>query len=158
MFRNCKFRDLAGPRIKLAEVMPEPGVAKDFLFQPAALGEPCGVRRHAVRVNGMTCLSLGHLDVLSGIGEISICVGYKTASGLITELPRDLVYRDDIEPMYETMPGWTEDLSEVRRFHDLPLNTQNFVVRVGELAGVRIATVSVGPGREQTIIDEEVLV
>lgn len=114
------------------------------------------VLRYSVAVNGMTCLSLGHLDVLAGLPEVKICVAYETESGeRIEDLPSDLAFRTDLRPVYETLPGWDEDLSEVRREEDLPANTRAFVKRVQELIGIPIATLSVGPAREQTMIVDE---
>jgi len=114
------------------------------------------VLRYSVAVNGMTCLALGHLDVLAGLPEVKICVAYEDASGKrVEDLPSDLAFRTDLQPIYETLPGWDEDLSEVRHVEDLPANTRAFVQRVQELIGIPIATLSVGPAREQTMIVDE---
>ncbi len=116
------------------------------------------ILRYAVQVNGLSCLSLGHLDVLSGLDTVKICVAYKEKDGtLITQMPTDLPYREDLEPVYETLPGWKEEVSDVRTYEDLPENAKRFAKRVEELIEVPIATLSVGPGREQTIIFEEVV-
>ncbi len=114
--------------------------------------------RYAVQVNGLSCLSLGHLDVLAGLPEVKICVAYETPDGArLDTLPSDLPFRTDIRAVYETLPGWGEDLSHVQAMRDLPPNARAYVDRVQELAGVPIATVSVGPAREQTIIVDGVL-
>ncbi len=116
------------------------------------------VLRYSARVNGLSCLSLGHLDVLSGLDSVQIGVGYSTKSGeTLDQLPSDLPFRTDIEPIYETLPGWSEDLSAIRSFENLPLNACNYVKRVEELAGIPIGTLSVGPAREQTILFNDVL-
>ncbi len=116
------------------------------------------VLRYSVRVNGLSCLSLGHLDVLSGLESVKIGMGYRTKSGdTLTQLPSDLPFRTDIEPIYETLPGWSEDLSEVRSFDALPETARNYVRRVEELAEIPIGTLSVGPAREQTILFHDVL-
>ena len=116
------------------------------------------ILRYAVQVNGMSCLSLGHLDVLSGLDEVKICVAYRDTDGtLITQMPTDLPYREELEPVYETLPGWKEDVSEVRIYADLPENAKRFAKRVEELIEIPIGTMSVGPGREQTIIFEDVI-
>ena len=116
------------------------------------------ILRYAVQVNGLSCLALGHLDVLAGLDEVKICVGYETTSGeRLEDLPSDLPFRTDIKAVYETLPGWPEDLSDARTVDDLPANARAFVNRVQELAGIPIATVSVGPAREQTIILDGVL-
>ncbi len=116
------------------------------------------ILRYSVQVNGLSCLALGHLDVLAGLDEVKICVGYETTGGeRLEDLPSDLPFRTDITAVYETLPGWSEDLSNAKRLEDLPANARAFVDRVQELAGVPIATLSVGPAREQTIILDGVL-
>jgi adenylosuccinate synthase len=116
------------------------------------------ILRYAVRVNGMSCLSLGHLDVLSGLDEVKICVAYQTDAGeTLHDLPADLPFRTDCRPVYETLPGWKEDVTEVLSMKDLPANALKFIQRVQELAGIPIGTLSVGPAREQTILFDDVL-
>jgi adenylosuccinate synthase len=116
------------------------------------------VVRYAVQVNGLNCLSLGHLDVLTGLEEVKIGVAYKDgADETITDLPSDLPFRTDIMPVYETLPGWSEEISGARALNDLPGAARRYVERVQELAGVPVATLSVGPGREQTIVLDDVL-
>lgn len=116
------------------------------------------ILRYSVQVNGLSCLSLGHLDVLAGMDEVKICVGYETTSGeRLEDLPSDLPFRADIRAVYETLPGWSEDLSGARKLEELPAACRAFITRVQELAGVPIATLSVGPAREQTIILDGVL-
>ena len=113
------------------------------------------ILRYAVQVNGLDYLSLGHLDVLAGLDEVKICVGYHTLTGeTLTRLPSDLPFRTDLTPVYETLPGWGVEAEHARTFEELPQNAQAFVRRVEELAGVTIASASVGPGREQTIFIE----
>ncbi len=114
--------------------------------------------RFAVQVNGLSCLALGHLDVLSGLKEIKVCVAYMTDAGeRLEDLPCDLVCRTDCHPVYETLPGWDEEIADARSLAELPANARAYVQRVQELAGVPIATLSVGPGREQTIILDDVI-
>jgi adenylosuccinate synthase len=111
------------------------------------------VLRYSAQVNGLGWLSLGHLDVLAGLPEVKIGVAYRTVDGeTLTELPSDLPFRTDITPIYETLPGWSEDVSGARSLDDLPANAVQYVRRVEELVGVPVATLSVGPAREQTII------
>lgn len=116
------------------------------------------VLRYAVQVNGLSCLSLGHLDVLAGLDEVKICVAYEKSNGeRLEDLPSDLPFRTDIRAVYETLPGWSEDLSGALTLEDLPRNARAYMERVQELAGVPVATVSIGPAREQTIILDSVL-
>lgn len=116
------------------------------------------VLRYSARINGLTCLSLGHLDVLTGMETVQICVGYKNSAGKqVEELPSDLGDSDVYEPIYITLPGWVEDVSQAQSLAELPENARKYVEVVEELTGVPIATLSVGPGREQTILIEEKL-
>jgi adenylosuccinate synthase len=117
------------------------------------------ILRYSVQVNGLTCLALGHADVLSGLDEVKICVAYTDAEGKqVEDLPSDLPFRTDITPVYETLPGWQEELGDIRTWEALPANTRRFVERVQELVGVPVATLSVGPAREQTLLLNEDLV
>jgi adenylosuccinate synthase len=115
------------------------------------------ILRYSAQVNGLGWLALGHLDVLAGLPEVNIGVAYRTTEGeTLTELPSDLPFRTDITPIYETLPGWSEDVSGARSLDDLPANAIQYVRRVEELVGVRVATLSVGPAREETIVLHDV--
>jgi adenylosuccinate synthase len=115
------------------------------------------ILRFAARVNGLTCLSLGLIDVLSGLDPLRVCVAYRIGGKTVTELPYDLLQRTDLEPIYEELPGWEGDITGARTMAELPDNCRRYVRRVEELAGVPVATVSVGPGRDQTIVVPGVL-
>ena len=115
------------------------------------------VMRHSRRVSGITNLSLNSIDVLTGLETIKICTAYKTPDGqVIEDYPASLKLLKSCTPVYEELPGWTEDITSCRRLEDLPLNAQNYVRRISELVGAKIATLSVGPDREQTMILESV--
>ena len=115
------------------------------------------ILRYAVQVNGLSCLSLGHLDVLTGLETVKIGVGYMSGGEKLDSIPCDLAHREDIEPIYEELPGWSEDVSGARVLDDLPENVRTYIRRVEELAGVPIASLSVGPAREETIVIEGVM-
>lgn len=116
------------------------------------------ILRYAVQINGLSCLSLGHLDVLSGLETVQICTAYKDREGnLLQSVPYDLAFREDLEPVYETLPGWKEEVGEIRSYDDLPENAKAFARRVEQLIGIPIATLSVGPGREQTLYFDQVI-
>ncbi len=104
--------------------------------------------RLAVRVNGMTEIALTKLDVLTGRDELKICVGYEIGGVRHDEPPYD--DWDAIVPVYETLPGWTEDITTCRTRADLPLHARRYVDRIEELVGCKVGVVSVGPDREQT--------
>ncbi len=114
------------------------------------------VMRHSRRVSGLTNLSLNSIDVLSGLEEVKICVAYDLDGERIDYYPASLETLQRCKPIYETLPGWSEDITGVRHLDDLPETAKNYVRRVSELVGVKISTFSVGPGREQTNILESV--
>ena len=115
------------------------------------------VMRHSKRVSGITNLSLNSIDVLTGLETIKICVAYRKPNGEeISHYPASLVELGQCEPVYEELPGWTEDITGCRSLEELPENARNYVRRISELVGVRISTFSVGPDREQTNILESV--
>ncbi|RMF12243.1 MAG: adenylosuccinate synthase, partial [Candidatus Dadabacteria bacterium] len=105
--------------------------------------------RTAVRLNGFTHLCLTKLDVLTGIDPIRICTAYRLGDQLLTELPDDPDALEQLEPVYEELPGWTEDLREVRRRDDLPEAAAQYIARIEADLDVPIALVSVGPGRSE---------
>jgi len=115
------------------------------------------IARYATRVNGITDFFLTKLDVLSGLDTVPICVGY-TVDGVRTDdMPMTQTDIHHAVPVYEEMPGWWEDISKARMFEDLPVNAQNYVLRIEELAGARVSCIGVGPGRDETIVRHDVL-
>ncbi len=115
------------------------------------------IARYATRVNGFTDYFLTKLDVLTGIGEIPICVAYDVDGTRYDEMPLTQSEFHHAEPIYETMPAWDEDITECRSFEDLPQKAQDYVERLEELSGCRISYIGVGPGRDQTIVRHDVL-
>jgi adenylosuccinate synthase len=111
---------------------------------------------YAARVNGMTAQSLMLLDVLTGFDEVKICTAYKHGDEIIEDYPASLAKLEKCEPVYETLPGWSEDITGAEKFEDLPVNCQNYVNRIEELTGVPVKIISIGPKRSQTIIRERV--
>ncbi len=108
--------------------------------------------RYTSRLSGATDIALTLLDVLSTFDEIKICTAYKLHGEVINYFPASIIDVRDLEPVYETLPGWQEDLSDIKQFDKLPENTIKYVTRIEELTGCPVSIVSVGPGREQTII------
>ncbi len=109
--------------------------------------------RHAVRVSGITGIALTKLDVLTGVEKLRICTGYRTDEAEFTRsVPANLRLLSRCRPVYEELEGWTEDIRGARRIEELPRNTRRYVDRLEELAGARLALVSVGPDREETIL------
>lgn len=115
------------------------------------------VMRHSKRVSGITNLCLNSIDVLTGLETVKICVSYRKPNGEeIRHYPASLVELGQCEPVYEELPGWTEDITGCRTLEELPIEAQNYVRRISELVGVKISTFSVGPDRNQTNILEDV--
>lgn len=115
------------------------------------------VMRHSKRVSGITNLCLNSIDVLTGLETVKICVSYRKPNGEeIRHYPASLVELGQCEPVYEELPGWTEDITGCRTLDELPIEAQNYVHRISELVGVKISTFSVGPDRNQTNILEDV--
>jgi adenylosuccinate synthase len=109
--------------------------------------------RQSKRLSGITGIALTKLDVLTGIEKLKICVGYKTQQGKSTESvpsnPRMLAL---CEPVYEVLDGWKENITKATKIEELPYNTRQYIERLEELAGIQSVLVSVGAGREETII------
>ena len=108
--------------------------------------------RHAVRMNGMTGIALTKLDVLTGFKKIPICTAYRYEDKFVNEFPASSKVMQGAQPVYEEMQGWEAPLDNVRKFSDLPKAAQKYVRRIEEVVGSEIILVSVGPGREQTIL------
>lgn len=108
--------------------------------------------RHAHRVDGLDYLSLNLLDVLSGLKTIKIARAYELDGKEINYYPASLEELDRCKPIYDELPGWDEDITKVTKFDDLPENAKNYLKRIEELTATPLATVSVGPDREQTMI------
>ncbi|MDX1931783.1 MAG: adenylosuccinate synthase [Capsulimonadales bacterium] len=110
--------------------------------------------RYSARLNGLTGICVGHLDVLAGFESVAICTAYLRNGVRVTEFPGgDVSHLDGCEPEYEWLPGWSEtDMERVREFGDLPTNARNYVRRVSEIAGVPAVLVSIGPRRDQTLV------
>ncbi|MDQ0176283.1 adenylosuccinate synthase [Bacillus chungangensis] len=108
------------------------------------------VVRHARRVSGLTDLSLNSIDVLTGIETLKICTSYRYKGTVLEEFPASLKVLSQCEPIYEELPGWTEDITGCRSLDELPANARHYVERVSQLTGIPISIFSVGPDRSQT--------
>jgi adenylosuccinate synthase len=102
-------------------------------------------------VNSISRIALTKLDVLSGFDEIQVCTSYKGYS----HPPSDAESLEEVEPQYEILPGWSEDISGVRNLSDLPENCRAYIRRIEELVGIDVGLVSVGPGRLDTILADD---
>ena len=102
-------------------------------------------------MNGYTGLNLTKLDILSGFKEIKIAVAYKYKGEVLPYFPSNLDVLGDVEVEWETLEGWTEDLSNCKTFESLPVNAQKYVKRIEQLVGVPIKWIGVGAARSALI-------
>ena len=91
------------------------------------------------------------LDVLSGLDELQICVAYELDGEQIKDFPSHADDLRRVKPVFETLPGWQEDVTGIRQYEDLPERAREYLARVSELVGRPVGIVSIGPDREQTI-------
>ena len=110
------------------------------------------IARYAVRINGLTDFFLTKLDVLTGWEKIPVCVAYDIDGVRVEELPASQSDFHHAKPIYEYLPGWSEDISGARKISDLPVNAQNYIKFLEEISGAPMSAVGVGPGRDQTIV------
>jgi adenylosuccinate synthase len=108
--------------------------------------------RNSMRLNGLTGIVITKLDVLGGLESLKICTAYEHKGTIIHHFPANLKVLEACKPIYETLPGWSEDISGIREFEDLPPNAQNYLKRIEALLEIPIPIISVGPGRDETIM------
>ena len=125
----------------------------------ATTGRPrrCGwfdsvLARFAAQVNGLTGLAVTKLDVLDTLPELQVATGYRMPDGTVTDdFPADTWSLSDVEPVYQTLPGWEQSTCEVRKLENLPANARAYLDRVAELANTPVHWISVGSKRSQII-------
>ena len=110
------------------------------------------VVKSSSRLNGLSGLVITKLDVLTGIPKLKIAVSYSCRGNPLDTIPPQLEALEQCQPVFKELPGWEEDITKVRRWEDLPRNTQNYLKAIEDLSGVPLHMVSVGPGREETIL------
>jgi adenylosuccinate synthase len=115
------------------------------------------VAKFATRINGLTDIFLTKLDVLTGIKEIPVCVAYDVDGVRMDEIPVSQSDFHHAKPIYETYPGWDEDITAAKKFEDLPKNAQDYVLALEKLSGTRISAIGVGPDRNATIVRHDLL-
>jgi len=110
--------------------------------------------RRAVRLNGLSGIAVTKLDVLADQPTLRLCTGYRLHGETLDDLPPSAASAEQLEPIYEDLPGFTDDLTTARRLEDLPETARSYLRRIEELVGCPICLVSVGPRRQETIILE----
>jgi adenylosuccinate synthase len=108
--------------------------------------------RYSVELCGITHIALTLLDVLSGLDHVRVCTGYLHQGKRLDYFRADVETLAEVEPIYETLPGWKQDISQVRRWDELPLEAKQYVQVLEKLVGAPIRMVSVGPERTATLI------
>nr|WP_209311212.1 adenylosuccinate synthase [Streptomyces spiramenti] len=109
------------------------------------------IARYATRVNGLTDFFLTKLDVLTGWERIPVCVAYEVDGKRVEELPYNQSDFHHAKPIYEYLPGWTEDITKAKSLEDLPANARAYVQALEDMSGAPISAIGVGPGRDETI-------
>jgi adenylosuccinate synthase len=115
------------------------------------------IARYSARINGITDFVLTKLDVLTGLSEIPVCVAYEVDGVRFDEMPVNQSDFHHATPIYETFPGWTEDISSARTFDDLPDNAKNYVLAIEKMSGARFSAIGVGPARDEIIAIHDLL-
>ncbi len=112
--------------------------------------------KYAVLVSGLTTMAITKLDVFNDFDELKVCVAYKDKRDgkIYHDYPTNINVHNYLEPVYETFKGWNSDISGVKELKDLPENATKYIKRLEELVGIPVTIISVGPGRDQTIIIE----
>jgi len=108
--------------------------------------------RNAVRLNGITGLAITKLDVLGGLDTLKICTAYEYQGRRLEDFPADLKVLQSCKPLYETLPGWSQDLSGIRKLEQLPQEARRYLEHIEDLVGAPVHIVSVGPERDATIL------
>lgn len=114
------------------------------------------VLRYASRINGLDLIALTRLDILDEFPEVRLCVAYKHNGEIIDHFPASLRELSEVEPVYETFPGWLSRTDGIRSYADLPVNCRRYIERVAELCSARVGIVSVGAGRDETIFANDI--
>lgn len=115
------------------------------------------IARYATRINGITDYVLTKLDVLTGLEKIPVCVAYEVDGVRVDEVPWSQTDFHHATPIYEYLPGWSEDISAARQFSDLPKTAQEYVLALEGMMGQRISVIGVGPAREEVIVRHDLL-
>ena len=115
------------------------------------------VLRDSARLNGLSSLAITKLDVLTGLEKLKICIGYEIDGEKVTSRPASMKKMAQCKPIYKEMPGWDEDITQARQVDQLPENAQAYIRAIEEMSGIPVSIISVGPGREETIIVQDLM-
>jgi adenylosuccinate synthase len=115
------------------------------------------VARYTARINGVTDFVMTKLDVLTGLDKIPVCVAYEVDGVRVDEVPVSQSDFHHAVPIYEEFDGWTEDITGVRKFEDLPIKAQEYVLAIEAMSGSRISVLGVGPGRDEVVVIHDLI-
>jgi adenylosuccinate synthase len=115
------------------------------------------IARYSARINGVTDFVMTKLDVLTGLEKIPVCVAYDVDGVRVEEVPVSQSDFHHAKPIYEEFPGWSEDITGVRTFEDLPKNAQDYVLAIEAISGSRISAIGVGPGRDAIVVRHDLI-
>jgi adenylosuccinate synthase len=107
--------------------------------------------KYSAAINGFTAFNLTKVDVLTGLKEIKLAVGYKLKGEYLSTMPASLRQLEDVEVEFETLPGWDEDITKCKSFEELPINCQKYITRIEDIVGIPIRWIGVGPNRLEQI-------
>jgi adenylosuccinate synthase len=106
--------------------------------------------RYSGMINGIDSVAVTKLDVLSAFKKIKVCIGYEINGKRLKSFPSDVERLNEVTPVYETIEGWNEDISECKSYDSLPLKTREYLEYISEQANINIDIISIGPKRAQT--------
>ena len=115
------------------------------------------VVKNSIRISGTNYIAVMLLDVLTGINPLKVCISYELDGKIIDYIPSTISELNRCKPIYIELPTWNEDISKVRKYEDLPTNAKKYIETIEKFTNTKVAFISVGPGREETIIKEEIL-
>jgi adenylosuccinate synthase len=115
------------------------------------------IARYSARVNGVTDYVMTKLDVLTGLERIPVCVAYEVDGVRVDEVPVSQSDFHHAVPIYEEFPGWSEDITGVRTFEELPVAAQDYVLAIEAMSGARISAIGVGPGRDAIVVRHDLI-
>jgi adenylosuccinate synthase len=115
------------------------------------------IARYTARINGVTDFVLTKLDVLTGLTTIPVCVAYDVDGVRHDEVPVSQSDFHHATPIYEELPGWSEDITGARTFDDLPKNARDYVIALEAMSGARISVIGVGPGRDEVVVRHDLV-
>ncbi len=110
------------------------------------------VVKHSALISGMDKIALTRMDTLAGVDKIKVCVAYELDGEIIDHYPADLTVLERCKPVYKEFDGWTDDISKVREYKDLPESAKKYIETIEEITGAKISMIGVGPNRDEAVL------